>query len=105
MRSVLQVPAENCEPLRFFGMALASLLGRTMTLPARSLISTLREALAFGPCLSSSQRQRRVATFRFPLLNISVPPKPGRAILWPHLMDSDLMTVEERTQHEGDAGG
>ena len=39
--------------------------------------------------------------FRFPRLDISIQPKPGRAILWPHLLDSDLVTPDERTEHEG----
>lgn len=36
---------------------------------------------------------------RFPLLNISVQPKRGRAVLWPSTLSDDPVTQDERTQH------
>ena len=101
MRSVLQVPAENCEPLRFFRYGAGESFGPhhdaagqvfDLDTPGGPRVWTMFVFLA---------APKEGGDFRFPLLNISVPPKPGRAILWPHLMDSDLVTVEERTQHEG----
>ena len=39
--------------------------------------------------------------FSFPHLNLTVPAAAGRALLWPHLMDTDLATPDMRTEHEG----
>ena len=39
----------------------------------------------------------------FPLLNISVKPKRGRALLWPSVLDSDPESQDSRTMHEAKA--
>ena len=39
--------------------------------------------------------------FKLPLLNVSISPKAGRALMWPHLHDEDLITPDERTYHKG----
>lgn len=36
----------------------------------------------------------------FPLLNIAVTPKKGRALLWPSVLDSDPEQQDSRTMHE-----
>ena len=36
----------------------------------------------------------------FPLLGISVKPKKGKALLWPSVVDDDLLQFERRTLHE-----
>ena len=36
----------------------------------------------------------------FPMLGISVKPKKGKALLWPSVIDSDLLQYEARTLHE-----
>jgi len=37
---------------------------------------------------------------RFPLLNITVQPKRGTALLWPNVKDSDVREADMRTKHE-----
>eukprot|EP00040_Diaphanoeca_grandis_P035441 m.222997 g.222997 ORF g.222997 m.222997 type:complete len:362 (-) comp33388_c3_seq1:117-1202(-) len=39
----------------------------------------------------------------FPTLNISVEPKPGRLLLWPHVLDSNMEKMDGRTEHEATA--
>lgn len=41
--------------------------------------------------------------FKMPKLGLSVQPKLGRAIMWPHVRDDDLVTPDLRTMHEGAA--
>ncbi len=36
----------------------------------------------------------------FPTLGITVPPKKGKALLWPSVMDSNLEEIDHRTTHE-----
>ena len=36
----------------------------------------------------------------FPYLNVTVMPKKGSAVLWPHGLDSDPRTKDTRTHHE-----
>ena len=36
----------------------------------------------------------------FPVLNISVPPKKGRALFWPSVADQDPFLRDDRTDHE-----
>ena len=40
---------------------------------------------------------------RFPLLNISVKPKRGRALLWPSILDGAPLERDDRTDHEARA--
>ena len=37
--------------------------------------------------------------FLLPRLGVSIPPRAGRAFLWPHLRDDDMLTPDERTEH------
>ena len=37
---------------------------------------------------------------RFPLLNITVKPKQGRALLWPSILDGRPLERDDRTDHE-----
>ena len=37
---------------------------------------------------------------RFPLLNITVQPRRGRALLWPSVLDADPEGKDFRTDHE-----
>ena len=102
MLDVIGVPAANCEPLRFFRYR----PGETFRLH--------HDAAGQGGLLPGSPGGPRVWTlytflqapdaggeFRFPALNLSIPPKAGRAILWPHVLNDDLSTPDERTAHEG----
>jgi prolyl 4-hydroxylase len=37
---------------------------------------------------------------RFPLLNLTVEPKKGRAVLWTSVLDDDPHERDDRTEHE-----
>ena len=54
---------------------------------------------AFTFFLYLSDVEEGGATY-FPYINVSVAPKKGSAVLWPHGLDSDPRTKDTRTHHE-----
>lgn len=101
MLSTMEVPAKNCEPLRFFRYE----QGETFQPHHDAAGQLIEPDTPGGPRVWSLyvflNDVERGGEFRFPQLNISVAPKAGRAVLWPHLMDTDLQSPDERTEHEG----
>lgn len=103
MVDVVGVPAENCEPLRFVHYSAGG-----------QRFGPHHDAVGQGgidPHTPGGPRSWTLYTFltrveaggalRFPALNLSIEARPGRAVLWPHLLDDDLQSVDERTVHEG----
>ena len=102
MLQVLQVPATNCEPLRFFRY----FEGETFGLHHDAEGQIFEADTVGGPRVWTlyvflSEPEGGGGHFNLPRLNVSIAPKVGRAVLWPHLRDDDLMTPDERTAHEG----
>ena len=101
MLEVLGVPRENCEPLRFFRYS----TGETFAPHHDADGQIIPRHTPGGPRVWSLYVFLAApdggGAFSFPRLNLSVPPKPGRAVLWPHLRDDDLITPDERTEHTG----
>ena len=104
MLRVVQLPADNCEPLRFFRYE----PGETFALHHDAAGEQHAPNTAGGPrvwtlylFLTGEPEQHRGGDFRLPHLGIHVSARPGRAILWPHLRDGDLVTPDEWTEHEG----
>ena len=104
MLEVLQLPAANCEPLRFFRYAVGETFGRhhdaegqahAPNTPGGPRVWTLYLFL------TGESTHQRGGAFRMPRLNVSVEAQAGRAVLWPHLLDADLVTPDMRTEHEG----
>ena len=101
MVDVVGVPAENCEPLRFVHYSAGG-----------QRFGPHHDAVGQGgidPHTPGGPRSWTLYTFltrveaggalRFPALNLSIEARPGRAVLWPHLLDDDLQSVDERTVH------
>ena len=101
MLRVLSLPAANAEPLRFFRYD----EGETFTRHHDAAGQAMPAHTPGGPRVWTLYvflaAPERGGAFAFPQLNLSVAPQPGRAILWPHLRDDDLITPDERTEHEG----
>ena len=102
MLEVVNLPAENCEPLRFVRYRSSQSFGPHHDAQGQSGIAPHTPG---GPrvwtlyvFLSAPDAG---GALRFPALNLSVDARAGRAVLWPHLLDDDLATVDERTVHEG----
>ena len=102
MLSVLGVPADNCEPLRFFRYNEGETFRRHHDAAGQG---DLPPDTPGGPRVYSLytflEAPGQGGEFNFPALNLSIPAKPGRAVLWPHLRDGDVSTPDERTEHEG----
>ena len=102
MLDVVGLPAENSEPLRFVLYTPGQTFGPHHDAAGQGGIP---------PHTPGGPRVWTLYTFltdveaggalRFPALNLSVEAVAGRAVLWPHLRDNDLLTVDERTVHEG----
>ena len=98
MLDLLGVPAANCEPLRFFRYR----RGETFKRHHDAVGQELDPHVPGGPRVWSLYTFLAVpeeeggggggggGEFNFPNLNISIAPKAGRAVLWPHLRDDDL---------------
>ncbi len=101
MLAVLSLPADNCEPLRFFRYR----PGQTFALHHDAAGQTLARDSPGGPRVLTIytflSEVEAGGHFRFPALNLSIAPRAGRAILWAHLLDADVVTPDERTAHEG----
>lgn len=102
MLQVLQVPATNCEPLRFFRYFEGEVFGLHHDAEGQVFeADTVGGPRVWTLYVFLSEPEGGGGHFNLPRLNVSIPPKVGRAVLWPHLRDDDLMTPDERTAHEG----
>ena len=100
MRELLHVPLESTESLGLFRYE----PGHTFRYHHDQVKAVVRDSPGGPRVWASYVFLSEVETggeFRLPLLNISISPKPGRALMWPHLRDDDLLTPDERTYHEG----
>ena len=101
MVDMLRVPAANCEPLRFVRYHEGDFFGRHHDAAGQEFAPHTPGGPRIWTLYVFLRAPARGGAFAFPALNLTVAPKPGRAILWPHLLDSDLATPDARTEHEG----
>lgn len=102
MLDVVGLPPENCEPLRLVNYLVGEHFGPHHDAAGQGAIPPHTPG---GPrtwtLYAFLTDVERGGELRFPALNISVEPRAGRAVLWPHLSDEDMASIDERTVHEG----
>ena len=100
MRDLLHVPLENCEGMGIFRYGPGHTFRRHHDQPKPVPIGKPGGPRVWAAYIFLSEVDSGGA-FVLPSLNLSVMPKAGRALMWPHLLDGDLFTPDERTYHEG----
>ena len=101
MLQVVQVPPANCEPLRFFRYFEGETFGLHHDAHGQSMPAHTPGGPRVWTLFVFLSAPEGGGHFEMPELNLSIAPRPGRAVLWPHLLDDDLMTPDERTAHRG----
>ena len=83
MLDVLQLPAENCEPLRFFRYGRGEYFARHHDAAGQTLAPHTPGGPRVWTLYVFLAAAARGGAFSFPHLNLTVPAAAGRALLWP----------------------